>query len=130
MESLQLAKTSRRDSAIVALARSAWETQPQQSRPVGYGLIRAGVGTDSTIGGSKFRTHRPRTFQEAYLNFLRKTAQFRREIPLGLAALDHTVPMGRFLRGTLSQALRARLRSVVPTGHAFRHRNSVKLCSG
>jgi hypothetical protein len=43
----------------------------------------------------------------------------RREIPLGLAALDHTIipyPTGRFFLRTLSQALRARLRSVCPTG--------------
>jgi hypothetical protein len=38
---------------------------------------------------------------------------FRREIPLGLATPDHTVPYGTFFRGTLSQALRARLRSVL-----------------
>ena len=30
-------------------------------------------------------------------------------------------PTGRFFRGTLFQALRARLRSVVPTGRAGRH---------
>ena len=34
-------------------------------------------------------------------------------IPLGLATPDHTVPYGTVLRGTLSQALRARLRSVL-----------------
>ena len=28
---------------------------PQKSRPVGYGLIRAGVRTDSTIGATKFQ---------------------------------------------------------------------------
>jgi hypothetical protein len=34
----------------------------------------------------------------------------------GLAAPDHTVPYGTDLSGHSSQALRARLRSVVPTG--------------
>ena len=29
------------------LARSAWKSAPQKSRPVGYGVIRAGVRTDS-----------------------------------------------------------------------------------
>ncbi len=28
---------------------------PQKSRPVGYGMIRAGVHTDSEIEGRKFR---------------------------------------------------------------------------
>jgi hypothetical protein len=28
-----------------SLARSAWESSPQKSRPVGYGLILAGVRT-------------------------------------------------------------------------------------
>src|ERR1700722_17710922 len=33
-----------------SLARSAWESATQKSRPVGYGVIRVGVGTDSMIG--------------------------------------------------------------------------------
>ncbi|MEA3205035.1 MAG: hypothetical protein QOG92_656, partial [Verrucomicrobiota bacterium] len=39
---------------------------------------------------------------------------FRRGISMGLAAPDHTVPYGTVLSRTLSQALRARLRSVCP----------------
>jgi hypothetical protein len=38
-----------------SLARSAWDSATQKSRPVGYGLIRAGVRTDSMIGVTKFR---------------------------------------------------------------------------
>ena len=30
-------------------------SSPQQSRPVGYGVIRAGVHTDSMIGVTQFR---------------------------------------------------------------------------
>jgi hypothetical protein len=41
-----------------------------------------------------------------------------REIPLGLAAPDHTVPYGTVLSGALFQALRARLRSHRPSGTA------------
>jgi hypothetical protein len=37
-------------------------------------------------------------------------------LPLGLAASDHIVPYGRFFRGTLSQALRAWLRLMRPSG--------------
>ena len=33
-----------------SLARSAWDTADPKSRPVGYGMIRAGVRTDWTIG--------------------------------------------------------------------------------
>jgi hypothetical protein len=39
-----------------------------------------------------------------------------REIPLGLAAPDHTVPYATVLSGALFQALRARLRSHRPSG--------------
>jgi hypothetical protein len=45
---------SRRDGAIVAW-HEAWDSATQKSRPVGYGLIRAGVRTDSMIGVTKFR---------------------------------------------------------------------------
>jgi hypothetical protein len=33
-----------------SLARSAWTAPPQESRPAGYGLIPAGMRTDSMIG--------------------------------------------------------------------------------
>ncbi len=42
---------SRRDGAIVA-----WDSATPKSRPVGYGVIRAGVRTDSMIGVTKFPT--------------------------------------------------------------------------
>ena len=39
-----------------SLARSAWDSALPKNRPVGYGMIRAGVRTDSMIGVRKFRT--------------------------------------------------------------------------
>ena len=39
---------SRRDGAIVAWHEVPGTTPPRKSRPVGYGIIRAGVRTDST----------------------------------------------------------------------------------
>ena len=33
-----------------SLARSAWDSAPQASRPVGYGMIGAGVQTDLMTG--------------------------------------------------------------------------------
>ena len=54
---------SRRDGAIVVWHEVPGTAQPQKSRPVGYGLICAGVRTDSNIIG---------TFQEEYLAFLKK----------------------------------------------------------
>jgi hypothetical protein len=39
-------------------ARSAWDSASPKGRPVGYGVIRTGVRTDSMIGMSKFRTFR------------------------------------------------------------------------
>jgi hypothetical protein len=84
---------SRRDGAIVAWHEVPGTAPPQKSRPVGYGLIRAAMRAkfDDWSDEISFRVRRT----------------FRREIPLELA------PTGRFFRGTLSQALRARLRSVL-----------------
>src|SRR4029077_14275790 len=44
---------SRRDGAIVAWHEVPGTAAPQKSRPVGYGVIRAGVRTDSMIGVTK-----------------------------------------------------------------------------
>src|ERR1700679_1837895 len=46
-----------------SLARSAWTAPPQKSRPVGYGLIRAGMRTDSMIGVIAFLKKARRTFR-------------------------------------------------------------------
>src|SRR5208283_4280920 len=45
-----------------SLARSAWDSATPKSRPVGYGVIRAGVRTDSMIGVMKFRMRELKTF--------------------------------------------------------------------
>jgi hypothetical protein len=84
---------SRRDGAIVAWHESAWDIANLKSRPVGYGLIPAGVRTSIRCPS------------------LWEALSTRK--PPGLAAPDHTVPRGRFLLGDASQALRARLRSVL-----------------
>ena len=41
---------------IVAWHEVPGTAPPQKSRPVGYGMIRAGVRTDSKIGGRKLAT--------------------------------------------------------------------------
>jgi hypothetical protein len=75
-----------------SLARSAWDNATPKSRPVGYGLIRAGVlRADSMIGVTKFQIRRPKTLT----------------LSVGLAAPDHTVPYGTDLSRDDSQALRA-----------------------
>jgi len=51
---------SRRDGAIVAWHEVPGTGPPQKSRPVGYGVIRAGVRTDSMIGVTKFRIRKPK----------------------------------------------------------------------
>ena len=73
---------SRRDGAIIAWHEVPGTAPPQKSRPVGYGVIRAGVRTDSMIGGTDRKTvrhieqqlehHRTRIFQEEYLAFFKK----------------------------------------------------------
>ena len=55
-----------------SLARSAWDSATQKSRPVGHGLIRAGVRTDSMIGVTEFRIRQ-------------YGAHLRREIPSGMS---------------------------------------------
>ena len=85
---------SQRDGAIVAWHEVPGRTPPQKSRPVGYGLIRAGVRTDSMI--------RERLWPH---------------MAISLAAPDRTVPYGRVLSrdafpGTSCQATIG----VVPTG--------------
>ena len=58
---------SRRDGAIVAWHEVPGTAPSQKRRPVGYGVMRTGVRTDSMIGVTKIRT-----FQEEYLAFLKK----------------------------------------------------------
>src|ERR1700722_19178248 len=53
---------SRRDGAIVARHEVPGKAPPQKSRPVGYGMIRAGVRTDSMIGVTKFRIPKLKKF--------------------------------------------------------------------
>ena len=38
-----------------SLARSAWDNATPKSRPVGYGVIRAGVRAGSMIGVTNFK---------------------------------------------------------------------------
>src|SRR5580700_281139 len=112
---------SRRDGAIVAWHEVPGTTPPQKSRPVGYGVIRAGLRTDSMIGVTKFGI---RKLKKSLLYDFWPTIQFlfRREIPLGLATPDHTVPYGTVLSrdafpGTSCQATIG----VVSMGRACRH---------
>src|SRR3984893_9178874 len=72
---------SRRDRLIVAWHEVPGSAPPQNSRPVGYGVIRAGVRADSMIGVRNFKYRRLKTFT----------------LDVGLAAPDHTVPYGTVL---------------------------------
>ena len=65
--------SSRRDGAIVAWHEVPGTAPPQESRPVGYGVIRAGVRTDLMIGVTKFRTQKPKKFM---LYCFRSTIRF------------------------------------------------------
>jgi hypothetical protein len=80
---------SRRDGAIVAWHEVPGQRHPK-SRPVGHGLIRAGVRANS-IGSDEISNTK-------YIASLKKHGRhLRRQIPLGLAAPDHTVPYGTVL---------------------------------
>src|SRR5208337_1340919 len=52
---------SRRDAAIVAWHEVPGTAPPPKSRPVGYGVIRAGVRTDWMIGVTEFRIRKLKT---------------------------------------------------------------------
>src|ERR1700722_7943850 len=95
---------SRRDGAIVA-----WHEVP--GTPPKRGPSRR-VRSDSCRRAHRFDDWSDEVSNRKTETETRRTC--RREIPLGLAAPDHTVPYGTvlsFFRGTLCQALRARLRS-------------------
>jgi hypothetical protein len=96
---------SRRDGAIVAWHEVPGTAPPQESRPVGYGVIRAGVRADS-------RRFRKRSI----------TSSSSSNLIGHKPAPDHTVPYGTVLSrdafpGTSCQATIG----VVPTGRAGRH---------
>ena len=78
---------SRRDRLIVAWHEVPGKAPPQKSRPVGYGVTRAGVRIDSMIGirvgvsqvqetvryiEQQLEHHRSRTFQQEDLAFLKR----------------------------------------------------------
>jgi hypothetical protein len=109
-----------------SLARSAWESPPQKSRPVGYGLILTGnAHFDSVIAVLECRSlgcenrrnlcvwERVHHIEHQY------GTRFRRGRPPGLTAPDHSVPYGTVLSGDASQALRAWLRSDCPSGTKY-----------
>jgi hypothetical protein len=60
---------SRRDGAIVAWHEVPGTAPPQKSRPVGYGVIRAGVCTDSMIGVTKSRIQKLEGKNEGQVNY-------------------------------------------------------------
>src|SRR5580704_7048888 len=99
---------SRRDGAIVAWHEVPGTAPSQKSRPVGYGVIRAGLRTDSMSGVTK-AVRLIKAGSSAWIH-------------LGLATPDHTVPYVTVLSrdafpGSSCQATIG----VVPTGRAGRH---------
>ena len=91
---------SRRDGAIVAWHEVLGTAPPQKSRPVGCGVIRAGVPTDSMIGLTIFRGRRSSDTNRSkrVLGLPKETRRtLRPTYPRGLAAPDHTVPYGTVL---------------------------------
>jgi hypothetical protein len=116
---------SRRDGAIVAWHEVPGTAPPQESRPVGYGVIRAGVRADSRKGHyieQQLEHHRTRAFQEEYLASVKRHGpHFDEKYLWDSLRPIIPYPTGRFSRdafpGTSCQATIG----VVPTGHAGRH---------
>jgi hypothetical protein len=117
---------SRRDGAIVAWHEVPGTAPPQESRPVGYGVIRVGVPADSGNGHyieQQLEHHRTRTFQEEYLAYVKKHGPHFDEKYLW-DALRPIIPYptGRYFPGTLSPSTSCQATiGVVPLGHAGRH---------
>jgi hypothetical protein len=76
---------SRRDRVIVARHEVPGTAPPQKNRPVAYGMIRAGAPIRHTTIGVE---------EISYTRIENLLYDFG---PLGLAALDHTVPYGTVL---------------------------------
>ena len=119
---------SRRDDAIVA-----WHEVPKRRHPKTFSRR---VGCDSCRCAHRFddRNEEISNLSKRVLSLPKETGRtLRRETPSGISCPDHTVPTGRFLRGVLSQALRARLRSGCPSGTGcvvLSHVLLVRLVSG
>jgi hypothetical protein len=91
---------SRRDRLIVARHEVPGEASSRKNRPVGYGVIPAGVRAGSMIGDENFE------YENRLFSPQETRRTFRPEIPHGLAVPDHTVPSGTKLHDRM--ALRRR----------------------
>jgi hypothetical protein len=98
---------------IVAWHKVPGATPPKRSRPVGDGVIRAGVRAGSMIGVMKISNTKT-----DYL-VLKNQAHISTEILHELGLPIHTVPYGTVLCGTLFQALCAWLQSCCPSGTKY-----------
>src|ERR1700730_17128842 len=94
---------SRRDGAIVAWHEVPGTASPQESRPVGYGVIRAGVRADSRKGHyieQQLEHHRTRAFQEEYLASVKRHGpHFDEKYLWDSLRPIIPYPTGRFSRG-------------------------------
>jgi hypothetical protein len=100
---------------IVAWHEVPGTAPPQQSRPVGYGMIRAGVRTDSKIGGGISNAVSVSSIEmipQCIGGALDHVRHLVTLLLVGSAAPDHTVPYGTVPSGNVFQALRAWLHFV------------------
>jgi hypothetical protein len=93
---------------------------PSNAWQQGYGAFSVGIPqVQETVHyiEQQLEHHRMRTFQEEYLAFLKKHgAHFDEKYLWDRCARSYRTLRDGFFLGTLSQALRARLRSVCPYG--------------
>ena len=88
------------------MARSAWDSATPR-------VPSRRVRSDSCRCAHRLDDHRTRTFQQEYLGFKNTAAHFDEKYLWDSLRPIIPCPTGRIFRGTLSQALRARLRSVL-----------------
>jgi hypothetical protein len=105
---------SRRDSTIVARHEVPGTAPPQKSRPVGHGLIRAGMRTDSRIGTISLKKHGT-LFDERPLGLgLRPIIPCPTGRSFGVGLSRHLVP-GRL--AAISLSLRDKSHSPIEASH-------------
>ena len=87
---------------IVAWHEVPGRAPPQKIRPVGYGMIRAGVRADAKIGRGNFECgigKQSRNALNALVDFPDPVRHLVTLLPVGSATPDHTVPYGTVLSG-------------------------------
>src|ERR1700676_2413153 len=116
---------SRRDRLIVAWHEVPGSAPPQNSRPVGYGVIRAGVRADSMIGVRNSNTKTQNIYVGCGISCVRsyrtlRDGSFEGRFPRHFVpGYDHAVPPGHY-SSFPSPGVNPGLTFLAPSGRSLR----------